>query len=389
MGRVSADRARKWRKPTTGYNAASRQDSNGPSGQDQQKEGRHGDDIQLERVSGPEEQSKASYRTSLPSPSAGATSSVASTSTWAGSISGNSQTPVATTPLGDVGGDIQTLSFDQLLTGFDGVDFSFPDALHSDPNGGVGTALDVSFPQFVDANSHTTSISHHDGQKKHSQPHPQAPGLCNVQLSDITPTSSSPTSNSQSASRYRDTADTPPSPSDDLDFWIAQLKDLTCRPQRSGIPLDEMLHHSSRFLPRVHDAVQSLPSTDASTCATRLTLILICLTQLLDLFEQCISSMVCGLDTAVGSSNSLSLRLGVFQVDREAQQVLQMHVVGIELSVILQISMLIKQTLVQPEWDGVLSRTHGLLVEDLQVRTRAVAYQIKQKRGTLRDVITF
>lgn len=98
--------------------------------------------------------------------------------------------------------------------------------------------------------------------------------------------------------------------------------------------------------------------------------------------------MVCGLDAVGGSSNTLFLRLGAYQVDREAQQALQMHVVERELSAILQISMLIKQTLLQPEWDGSSSRTHGLLVEDLQVRTRAGAYQIKQKRGTLGDVIT-
>ena len=45
---------------------------------------------------------------------------------------------------------------------------------------------------------------------------------------------------------------------------------------------------------------------------------------------------------------------------------------------------IIKQTLLQPDWNSISKRTHDLLLEDLQVRTKTLMYQIKQKWSSAR-----
>ncbi|KAF3767986.1 hypothetical protein M406DRAFT_355802 [Cryphonectria parasitica EP155] len=65
-----------------------------------------------------------------------------------------------------------------------------------------------------------------------------------------------------------------------------------------------------------------------------------------------------------------------------------MHVVSKELSSMLQVSKLIKQTLRRPEWGNISKRTHDLLLEDLRVRTVTLVYQMKQTRGASKILIS-
>ena len=161
----------------------------------------------------------------------------------------------------------------------------------------------------------------------------------------------------------------------DVNSWTTLLEKLSPTPYRPPIALDELLHNSSTLLPRVTQALRSLPSD--SSCMAPLILILLCLTQTISLFEQCIPSVIHGL--AACGSRDLSLHLGAFQVDREAQQALQKHIVGKELSRILHVSKLVKQALQQPGLVSVPKRTHSLLIDDLQVRIKSLVYLVKER----------
>lgn len=44
-----------------------------------------------------------------------------------------------------------------------------------------------------------------------------------------------------------------------------------------------------------------------------------------------------------------------------------MHIVTRELSTMLQVTMLIRRTLLKLEWQTSSKRTHGILLEDLQI----------------------
>lgn len=180
-------------------------------------------------------------------------------------------------------------------------------------------------------------------------------------------------------------------------YWTTQLAELSRGQPRSPVPLDVMLQQSSQLLPRVTEALRSIHSSAAAgdntsaSSASVLILILVCLTQVVALVEQVIPSVLDGHSSCStgdgGSTANLSLRLGAFQIDREDQQALQMHLVSKELSSMLQVSNLIRQTLLQPEWRCVSKRTHNLLLEDLQARTKTLVYQMKQKRGTTARVL--
>lgn len=270
--------------------------------------------------------------------------------------------------LNNIGNELQTPRFDPLMPDFEDMDFSDIDhnTLEND-----GASLGMTFPQFIGSPSSRTSTADQQQQK-----HPHT-----TRLVDNSP---SITASSHHSSGLNRAASTSHPLGNDIKFWTAQLEELSRKSYKCPIPLDEMLHHSSQLLPRVTEALRLLPSANpASSSATHLILILICLTHAITLFEQCVPFIICGL-AINGSSSSLSLHLGAFQIDRDIQQALQMHVVGKELSTILRLSKLIKQMLLQPDWNDGLKRTHNLLLEDLQVRTKTLAYQIKQKWSSAR-----
>ncbi|KAJ4288098.1 hypothetical protein N0V90_012115 [Kalmusia sp. IMI 367209] len=157
--------------------------------------------------------------------------------------------------------------------------------------------------------------------------------------------------------------------------WTTALEKLSRASTTSTIALDELLHNSSLLLPQVTEALRMLPSDPSSM--TSLLLILLCLTQTMALFEQCIPSVIRGL-VACGPQD-ISLRLGAFQVDREAQQALQKHVINKELSRILQASKQVKQALQQPILASMPKRTHTLLIDDLHLRIKALVQVVKEK----------
>ncbi|KAI1478697.1 hypothetical protein F4774DRAFT_384749 [Daldinia eschscholtzii] len=275
--------------------------------------------------------------------------------------------------LDNIGDELQSPGFDPLISNFEDIDFSDIDDNHFEV---IGTPLDLTFPRLVAPQSPRASPA--------QQQQPQQQQQQQLHTTQLFGTSSSTTT---SASSYQgpgsgQTPGTPHSSGGDVNYWTMQLEELSRRPHKSPMPLDEVLHQSSQFLPRVTEALRTLPSADPSS-STHMILILVCLTQIITFFEQCMPSVVCGLATG-GSSGDLSLHLGAYQVDREVQQALQMHIVGKELSTVLQVSKLIKQTLLQPDWNSISKRTHDLLLEDLQVRTKTLMYQIKQKWSSAR-----
>ncbi|RYP52220.1 hypothetical protein DL768_002539 [Monosporascus sp. mg162] len=278
--------------------------------------------------------------------------------------------------LDNTGSELDSLGFDLLISASDDIDFSDMDDGHFE----VGECPpDLAFPRLAVAQSSRSSPT---ASQKHIQPQQQQSQL-QFQSTQLFNTPSSSTSQSYQDSNcgLSQTAGTASSPTDGVRYWITQLEELSCTLQKSPIPLDGILHHSSQLLPRIREALRSLHSADVSSSATSLILILVCLTQTATLFEHCVPSVLAGRSTA--GSSDLSLRLGEFQVDRKAQQALQMHIVSKELSNMLQVSKLIRQTLLRPEWRSFSKRTHDLLLKDLQVRTVTLVYQMKQKRGAL------
>ncbi|KAF2686354.1 hypothetical protein K458DRAFT_416659 [Lentithecium fluviatile CBS 122367] len=212
---------------------------------------------------------------------------------------------------------------------------------------------DMAFPQLVCPKSPRSS-SH-----QHRQPRPSTD-----------PAGPTP-SYSSSINRLSMEDSIPGAPG--VSSWATLLEDLSRTSSSSPVALDELLRSSSRLLPRVTQTLRSL-HPDASCMAT-LILILLCLTQATALFEQCIPS-------TVRRSGDLSVHLGTFELDRDVQHALQRHIVGKELSRILQASALIKQALQQPGLASVPKRTHSLLINDLQTRVRALAYLVREKWNT-------
>lgn len=157
--------------------------------------------------------------------------------------------------------------------------------------------------------------------------------------------------------------------------WTVALENLSRASSSSPIALDELFHHSSVLLPRATEALSSLPSDPSSM--TPFILILLCLTQTIVLFEQCIPTAISSLQSC--GPQDISLRLGAFQVDREAQQALQRHIIGKELSRILNVCKLMQQALRQPSIASLPKRTHTVLLDDLHLRIKALASLVMKK----------
>ncbi|KAI1660479.1 hypothetical protein F4813DRAFT_350074 [Daldinia decipiens] len=281
---------------------------------------------------------------------------------------------VASMSLDNIGDELQGPSFDPLISNFEDIDFSDIDDNYFEV---IGTRLELTFPRLI-----TSHQSPRASPSRQQQPQPQQQQLHTTQLFGTS--SSTTTTSSYQGHGSEQTPGTPHSSGGDVNYWTTQLEELSRRPHKSPMPLDEVLHQSSQLLPRVTEVLRALSLADPLS-STHMILILVCLTQVITFFEQCMPSVICGLENT-GSSGDLSLHLGAYQVDREVQQALQMHIVGKELSTVLQVSKLIKQTLLQPDWNSVSKRTHDLLLEDLQVRTKTLMYQIKQKWSSARHL---
>ncbi|KAI0817159.1 hypothetical protein GGR55DRAFT_619256 [Xylaria sp. FL0064] len=269
------------------------------------------------------------------------------------------------------GSELDSLCFDPFVPTFDEIDFSDIDDGHFEL---IESSLDLAFPQLNVAQSSGTSPT---TSQKDVEVQPQRQ-LQKTQLSSVS-TSSTPQNSQHSCSEPRQASAMADSSVDcGVQFWTAQFETLSQTLQTPPILLDRMLHHSSQLLPRVREALPSLHSAKASSFTTTLILILVCLAQSITLFEQCVPSMLAECSMTNGS-NSLSLRLGAFQVDRRAQQALQMHIVSQELSSMLQVLKIIRQMLVRSEWNSTSKRTHSLLLEDMRARTVRLVYQMKQR----------
>jgi hypothetical protein len=163
----------------------------------------------------------------------------------------------------------------------------------------------------------------------------------------------------------------------DIHSWTHLLGKLSQSGNTSLVALDELLQHSSTLLPRPIRALQSFPC--GPSCMTPLLMMLICVTQSIALFEQCIPSVTRGL--ASNRSRDITVRLGAYQVDTQAEQALQKHLVTKELSRIHHKGTLARQLLQQPGLKNVSKRTHFLLLDDLQARAKSVVYLVKEKWG--------
>lgn len=280
------------------------------------------------------------------------------------------------TLLDNISIELPSLGFDALLSNFEDSDFRYIDDSQFDL---IETPSDLTYAQAPVFDHPSPQIPAFQ-QLEHHQPRQDAYSKQAYQ----SPLSSTPTPNEPTSDSGGQVISKEPSCStSDVSFWAAQLEELSRRPQTSPIPLDEMLHHSSQLFPRVAEALQKTPPpADEPPSSTNLILILVCLTQTVDLFERCVPPLLSSAAGAAGTPNDLSLRLGAYQVDRKVQQALQVHVVAGELSKVLGLCGLVRRALSRPGWPAAaagLGRAHSLLLEDLQARTRALAYQMKQK----------
>lgn len=159
----------------------------------------------------------------------------------------------------------------------------------------------------------------------------------------------------------------------DIVSWATMLEELSLS-RKTSVALDDLLSKCSTLLPQVSHALRSLPPDPS--CMTPVVLILLCLTQAVALFEDCIPSVIRGI--SVDGSDAIAVHIGGYEVDRDAQQVLQRHIINKEVCKILHASKLVKQALHQPWLASVSQRAHGLLVEDLQVRVRNLLQMVKE-----------
>lgn len=249
-------------------------------------------------------------------------------------------------------------AYSSLIADLDDMDF---EGIHGPLLDG-DSPLDVDFPQLVRSPSSQPPAQHQRRSQASTDTRPSTPSRAD----------------STGGKRVDETNSMP-----DVNSWTHLLGKLSRSGQSTPVALDELLHHSSALVPRATQALQSIPSDPS--CMTSLLMILLCVTQTIALFEQCIPSVIRGL--ASSGSKDISLRLGAYQVDREAQQALQRHIVTKELSRIHHVAKLAKQALQQPGLAGVSKRTHSLLLDDLQARVKSLAYLVKEKWGSATQLV--
>jgi hypothetical protein len=153
-----------------------------------------------------------------------------------------------------------------------------------------------------------------------------------------------------------------------------QIHELSQKLSRSPLALDEVLNVNASYLQSIHSDVSKLP-TDPSRMSTIL-MIIICLTQVLALFEACISPST--VKALFDIANGPTLLLGSFQVDLESQRQMRIQIVQKELMKVFDVARGLMRALQQhPIAVGPQNQTYFTLMVDVQKRVRLLAHIVR------------
>ncbi|KAF2756232.1 hypothetical protein EJ05DRAFT_540002 [Pseudovirgaria hyperparasitica] len=170
-----------------------------------------------------------------------------------------------------------------------------------------------------------------------------------------------------------------PTTTPEVGSWIQRVESLSNKSTTKGPPLDELLRLSQALLPSMSNVLKchNVFSNPIST----LLLVIVCLSQTLTLFER--SSHASEQDTQTKERPSVLLHLGGFQVDSEAQKMLQTHVMNKELSKMMEIVGEVNKVVrdLGLAEDEALSNTHELLLDDIRVRIETLVCSLKEAGG--------
>ncbi|KAF2787814.1 hypothetical protein K505DRAFT_342619 [Melanomma pulvis-pyrius CBS 109.77] len=184
--------------------------------------------------------------------------------------------------------------------------------------------------------------------------------------------SQSPSSASSSASPM--SAESPPIISSTVGSrsttdLTAHIHELSQKLSQSPLALDEVLVLNASYLQGIDSDIGKLP-TDPSRMSTIL-MIIICLTQVLGLFEDFISPSTG--KTLFDITNGPTLLLGSFQVDLESQCQIRIQIVLKEPMRVFDVARGLMRTLQQsPIAVGSQNQTYLTLVADIQNRVRSL-----------------
>ena len=159
--------------------------------------------------------------------------------------------------------------------------------------------------------------------------------------------------------------------------WITHIDDLNKKLCQSSLALDDLLSTNSFHLQRIHSELDKIPS-DGSRISIILAIV-ICLTQVLTLFEQSMNPNT--MKTLFGGTTSLSpaLLLGSFRVDLESQRQILVQIVCKELTGVFGVAKDLKAAIMQSSGaSGGQSRIYITLVEDVQKRVQLLVNILKQ-----------
>lgn len=162
----------------------------------------------------------------------------------------------------------------------------------------------------------------------------------------------------------------------EVSSWIKRIENLSNQYISHGPPLDELLRLSQALLPGVQYALDyQKPFADTSST---LLLVSVCLSQLLVLFER--SALAPSNDLQSNSSPGVLLHLGGFQVDTEAQRVLQAHVVSKQMANILAVTASVTEIMANEGSGSPLGpkTTLELLVEDVKGRAGKLMSRLRE-----------
>ncbi|CAI6288261.1 unnamed protein product [Periconia digitata] len=153
-----------------------------------------------------------------------------------------------------------------------------------------------------------------------------------------------------------------------------RINELSQKLLQSPLALDEVLSTNTFYLQIIESSLMDL-STDPSRMSTILMMI-ICLTQVLALFEECVGR---GTETALfDMTNGPILLLGSFQVDVESQRQIRIKIVLKELTRILAVAGGLGRALQQqPVAVGSQNQTYRTLLTDVRKRVQFLAQIVK------------
>ena len=184
---------------------------------------------------------------------------------------------------------------------------------------------------------------------------------------------SSALSSSGSTSMESTTLTSSTTKSQSTEILTTNIHDLSQKLSQSPLALDEVLSISTSYLQSIDSDIATLPA-DPSRMATVL-MIIICLTQVLALFEECISPSTA--KTLFDITSGPALLLGSFQVDLESQRQIRIHIVREALMRVFNVARDLLRALQQrPAAAGPQNQTYLTLVADVQRRVRFLAHTV-------------